>query len=147
MRHTLQKAAKKLQALNKKDEKHLDALAEKYHNAFFETFDCLDCANCCKKLPPIVNETDMKRIAKNLKVRIKDFAFAYVIADEDDDLVLHPTPCPFLEKDNKCSIYEVRPKSCRAYPHIQDGFFKNRKLHGANALYCPAVVYVLEKIM
>ncbi|WP_332911960.1 YkgJ family cysteine cluster protein [Algoriphagus boritolerans] len=49
-------------------------------------------------------------------------------------------PCPFLGADNKCLVYEDRPKACREYPHT------NRKnmlgildLSLKNTLVCPAV--------
>lgn len=29
-------------------------------------------------------------------------------------------PCPFLQEDNRCGIYEVRPYTCRAYTCIGD---------------------------
>ncbi|MFO7939847.1 MAG: YkgJ family cysteine cluster protein [Bacteroidales bacterium] len=31
-----------------------------------------------------------------------------------EELALHKSPCPFL-KNNKCSVYEVRPMACRIY--------------------------------
>lgn len=29
-------------------------------------------------------------------------------------------PCPFLTKDNKCGIYDMRPKTCRVYSCVGD---------------------------
>jgi Fe-S-cluster containining protein len=29
-------------------------------------------------------------------------------------------PCPFLTKDNKCGIYDIRPKTCRVYTCVGD---------------------------
>ena len=39
--------------------------------------------------------------------------------------------CPFL-KDNKCSIYENRPLTCRAFPFINTGFFEAQRTGKAN---------------
>ena len=36
-----------------------------------------------------------------------------------DQYITH-TPCPFL-KDNTCSIYEVRPEGCQAFPNTLFG--------------------------
>jgi Fe-S-cluster containining protein len=41
----------------------------------------------------------------------------YLLLDEEHDYVFRQQPCPFLGVDNYCSIYEVRPKACREYPH------------------------------
>lgn len=71
----------------------------------------------------------------------------YVIFDEDDDMVINSSPCPFLGSDNYCSIYEARPKACREYPHTDEGTFsRNLRLHQPNAHYCPAVFHILEEM-
>jgi len=127
--------------------KKLSIHAEEIHESVFKLIDCLDCANCCKKLPPIINETDAKRIAKYLSLKITDFKIKYVKYDEDDDMVLNQTPCVFLLQDNKCLIYDVRPKSCREYPHTGNNeFVKNKQLHIINARYCPAVFHILDQL-
>ena len=87
------------------------------HEEVFECTDCLKCANCCTTTGPLFTDKDISRIAKHL--RIKPFAFTqqYLRIDDDRDYVLKSVPCTFLEEDNYCSIYEVRPKACREYPH------------------------------
>ncbi len=40
-------------------------------------------------------------------------------------------PCPFLNKDKKCKIYNVRPTPCRSYPIQTDG--------GRGNVDCPAM--------
>ena len=82
----------------------------------FENMDCLDCANCCKTTGPLFTSDDVERIAKFLKVSPGSFAERYLETDEENDLVLKSVPCPFLAKDNRCTIYEVRPKACAEYP-------------------------------
>ncbi len=123
------------------------SLAEDTHRAVFERTDCLQCANCCRSIPPIVTAVDARRIAKHLRIREKDFFREYVVRDEDGDTVMNSSPCPFLLQDNACAIYEVRPKACRQYPHTGEGtFFENIKLHKQNARICPAVYFILENI-
>jgi uncharacterized protein len=138
------KLAIKLKRVN---EKKLNQLADDVHEQIFEQLDCLDCANCCKTIPPIINETDIRRVAKHLGMKVTSFKELYVKYDEDMDLVMKCSPCPFLQSDNKCEIYEFRPKACREYPHTGDfDFSKNLKLHPINSKYCPAVFHILEEI-
>ena len=127
--------------------KKLNEATKGLHNKIFKEIDCLDCANCCKSIPPIINETDSRRIAKHLGMKVTKFKDKYVKFDEDMDMVMNLSPCPFLQADNKCLIYEYRPKACREYPHTEDyEFTKQLKLHTINASYCPAVFHILEKL-
>ena len=78
-------------------------------------------------------------------MKVGDFEKEYLKVDEDGDTVMNQTPCPFLQEDNYCLIYEVRPKACRQYPHTDaQQFSAEMKLHAQNALYCPAVYHILE---
>ena len=47
----------------------------------------------------------------------QQFIDAYLRVDEDNDYVLQSVPCTFLDADNYCMIYDVRPKACREFPH------------------------------
>lgn len=137
-----------LRHLRKKKGKHFNELADDLHEEVFKEVDCLDCANCCSSIPPIVNRTDANRIAKHLNMKVRDFQEEYLVQDEDGDMVMKTTPCTFLLDDHKCLIYEVRPKACRQYPHTDDmEFMNNLKLHLPNAQYCPAVFHILERMM
>jgi Fe-S-cluster containining protein len=121
--------------------------SEELHNKAFEKIDCLQCANCCKSIPPLINTSDISRISKKLGMKKSLFMEEYVTIDEDGDMVFNSSPCKFLQDDNICVIYEVRPKSCRRYPHTDEGeMIKHAKLLPTNAQYCPAVYLILEKI-
>ncbi|MEN8122529.1 MAG: YkgJ family cysteine cluster protein [Bacteroidota bacterium] len=136
-----------IKKLSKLNEKKVNPVADEIHDLVFEKVDCLACANCCKSIPPIVNETDAKRISKFLGLKVTVFKEEYLKMDEDGDMVMNQSPCPFLEEDNKCRIYEVRPRACREYPHTNNyEFFKNKKLHAINSKYCPGVFYILEEL-
>ncbi len=95
----------------------------------------------------MVNRTDSRRIAKFMKMSLSSFENQYLTQDDDGDQVMKLSPCPFLQPDHYCSIYEVRPKACRDYPHT-DGqqFTKNLRLHVQNSHYCPAVFHILENL-
>jgi len=133
--------------LKKQKGKTLNQLAEQTHDAVFSELDCLDCANCCKSIPPIVSRNDTKRIAQHLGMGKKAFTDQYLTTDSDGDTVFKQSPCVFLQADNKCEIYEVRPTACRQYPHTDDyQFIENLGLHATNAQYCPAVFHILERM-
>ncbi len=77
-----------------------------------------------------------------------DFIETYLRLDEDGDYVVKKTPCPFLGADNLCGIYEVRPSDCERFPYTnEDVFLKRPQLTLKNAGFCPAVYYVLEKLL
>ncbi len=113
----------------------------------FKEMSCMDCANCCKSIPPQLIKSDVKRISKHLSLSKKQFEKKYTIIDEDGDMVFKKSPCVFLEEDNACSIYEVRPEACRSYPHTDKSIFKHgAEWHAINVVYCPAVYHVLERM-
>ena len=99
--------------LKRKPPKQLDRIMAELHEREFEKTDCLACANCCKTTGPLFTEKDIVRIAKHLRMKPQAFTEQYLRIDEDRDRVLQELPCTFLGADNRCSIYEVRPKACR----------------------------------
>jgi len=136
-----------LQRLGTKDSRKVDKAFHEIHEAVFEELDCLTCANCCKTTSPIFYPTDIERIAKFLRMRPGDFMQKYLRVDEDKDFVLQGSPCPFLDSDNYCSIYENRPKACREYPHTnRKKVVKIMDLTYKNTLVCPAVLEMVERL-
>ena len=148
-RRTQKKPIKKfLQFVSKRKNKQLDNKAADLNQKAFSKINCLDCANCCTSIPPIVSRSDVRRLSKATGIKEAEFTRKYLRQDEDDDWVMNTTPCPFLLEDNKCSVYEDRPKACRKYPHTDaDEFRNNLGLHAGNAHYCPAVFFILEEMM
>ena len=136
-----------LKKLKKKKGKQLDELADEIHDQVFKKINCLDCASCCSGIPPIVTKTDAARIAKEFGMKPTEFEEQYLTVDEDGDTVMNTSPCPFLQKDNKCLIYDIRPKACRQFPHTNNlDFSKNMKLHHLNAQICPGVFHILRNL-
>lgn len=136
-----------LKKLKNKKGKVLDELANETHDLIFKKIDCLDCANCCTSIPPIVTKTDATRIAKEFGMKPAEFEQQYLTVDDDGDTVMNTSPCPFLQKDNMCLIYDIRPKACRQFPHTDSlEFSKNIKLHNLNAQICPGVFHILRKL-
>ena len=133
--------------LKKVKSKVLDKLILPLHDEVFSCTDCLKCANCCNTTGPLFTDKDISRIANHLRIKPSVFVGKHLRLDEDKDYVLKSVPCTFLGSDNRCSIYEVRPKACREFPHT------NRirqsqllKLTEKNVEVCPAVSQIIEKI-
>lgn len=138
---------KLVRRLAKADGKKVDRAMHDLHDEVFACTDCLECANCCKTTGPLFTRKDIDRISKHLKMKPAEFEAEYLRVDEDEDFVLKSVPCTFLGDDNKCSIYEIRPKACREYPHT-DRIKQQQILNltRKNASVCPAVFTMLEKL-
>ncbi|MEN8124087.1 MAG: YkgJ family cysteine cluster protein [Bacteroidota bacterium] len=133
--------------LKKKKLKRLDLIMQELHEDEFERTDCLACANCCKTTSPIFTEKDITRISKYLRLKEFQFIEQYLYRDEDDFMVLKNSPCTFLDNDNSCFIYDVRPKACREYPHTnRKKFIKITDLSLKNTEVCPAVYNIIEAL-
>ena len=135
---------KKLKA---KPPKHLDTLMQELHQDEFKRTDCLDCANCWKTAGPLFVPGDIDRIAAHLRLKPGAFVQQYLRVDEDGDYVLQQLPCPFLDSQNYCLIYEVRPKACREYPHTdRKKFHQISDLTLKNTAICPAAFRIVESL-
>lgn len=118
------------------------------HEEAFEQIDCLACANCCKNYSPRFKTPDIKRISKHLNMKESVFIDNYLLLDAEGDYVAKSAPCPFLGSDNYCSIYEKRPSDCQRFPYTdEDVLLKRPQLTLKNSTFCPAVYYVLEKLI
>jgi hypothetical protein len=133
--------------LKKKPPKQLDYTMQELHEAEFSRTDCLDCANCCKTTGPLFTAKDIERISKHLKLKPQQFTEKYLRVDEEKDFVLQNVPCTFLGSDNYCSIYEVRPKACREFPHTdRKKFHQITNLTLKNVAICPAAYNIVEEM-
>src|SRR6187549_2021303 len=138
---------KYLQTLKRKDPRKVDDAFHDLHEEVFSETDCLTCANCCKTTSPIFYQTDIERVSKSLRMKPGDFIEKYLRIDEDKDFVLKSSPCPFLDAENYCSVYEDRPKACREYPHTErKKMVQITELTYKNTLVCPAVLEMVERL-
>lgn len=109
--------------------------------------NCMECANCCKTMTPTFSKTDIVRIATHLGMEPSAFRKKWLKKDADNgDWVNTTQPCQFLV-DNKCSIYEVRPRDCAEFPHhnkkpfdAYNDTFKN------NLVHCPATYLLIDRL-
>ena len=133
--------------LKREKPKVLDRKMHQVHEEVFACTDCLECANCCSTTGPLFTDKDISRIAKHLRVKPSEFVERYLRIDEDNDYVLQSVPCTFLGDDNRCSIYDVRPKACREFPHT-DRIKQHQILNltQKNVAVCPAVYHIVEKL-
>lgn len=142
-----EKARQTLKAYRKRPPRDLDERFENAHDEVFAGMDCLDCGNCCRTTSPMLFEKDIDRLARHLKLKPGQFVSDYLFLDTDGIYAFRQTPCPFLGEDNRCSVYEERPKACREYPHTN-----MRKMHTMldlaekNAVICPAVLEILKRL-
>jgi len=136
-----------IKKLKKQNKNELDKVFHLCNDEVFNEINCLDCANCCKTTGPRIINADIGRMSKALKIKPSDFVEKFLRTDEDGDYVFKTMPCPFLEKDNYCSIYENRPVACREYPHTdRKRMYQILDLTLTNSLICPAVATIFEKI-
>lgn len=147
VKDTASQTKKFFQKLKKRPPKKLDEVTLEIHEEVFATTNCMDCANCCKTTGPLFERKDIGRIAKYLRIKPAQFEANYLRVDEDNDWVLQSVPCPFLAEDNACSIYDVRPKACREFPHTdRPKIHQIAALTQKNIAVCPAAFSIVEKM-
>ena len=142
------KSTKKLmKRLSRVKSQKLDKLILDLHISEFEKIDCLECANCCKSISPSLFDSDVRRLAFAMKMKVPEFIDKYLIPDKDEDFVFNTTPCPFLGDDNRCAVYASRPKACREYPHTdRKRMYQILDLTARNTKTCPAVFNIAEQL-
>lgn len=140
----IQKTFRKLENIKPKQ---VDELFHEEHTNAFEHIDCLSCANCCKTTGPLLIDKDIERISSHFKKKPSEFVEEFLKIDEDGDYVMNSLPCPFLGEDNFCSIYTVRPRACKEFPHTdRKNMHQILKLTKRNTKACPAVFEMVQKI-
>ena len=112
--------------------------------------DCTQCANCCRVAEAGVTERDIKRLARFLGVTREAFRRDFTQHGEFKELILKRSEagCVFL-KDNLCSVYEARPRSCANFPNLVrgDGSIASRMWQFVDrASYCPIVYNWMEAV-
>jgi Fe-S-cluster containining protein len=77
---------------------------------------CKKCGWCCKNQSAMLTIEDVKRLMVHFKYTYDQFSEKYL--NNDMKIPYLKSPCPFLGNDNKCSIYNFRPKVCKVYPFV-----------------------------
>jgi uncharacterized protein len=128
----------------------LDKITAALEPEVWKEIDCLTCANCCKTMTPTYTTADIKRIAAHFKQTPQEFKDKWLMYEKKDkDWQNKKQPCQFLNlKDNKCSIYEIRPLDCSGFPHLpRKKMVDYMHVHKQNIEYCPATYKLVEKMM
>lgn len=125
---------------SKEVDEHIHRLSE----TVSAQIDCLACANCCKKLEPGLEQSEIEVLATARQQEIETFKQQYVAYD-GEALYLKTKPCMFLN-ECACTIYEDRPAACAGYPHLNQPDMKFRRTLWENYSICPIVFNVLEEL-
>lgn len=137
-----------LTKLEKNPPRGLANLATSLEKEVWKDVDCLSCANCCKTMSPTYTQADIKRIAKHFDQTPAAFTKQWLRKDRIGDLLNKTEPCQFLDlKDNKCSIYAIRPLDCSGFPHLRKKKMVDYiHVHKQNIEHCPATYKLVEKM-
>ncbi|HTS27517.1 MAG TPA: YkgJ family cysteine cluster protein [Bryobacteraceae bacterium] len=132
-----------------KSHDYSDGALRKIAEEIEEQIDCTQCANCCRVATVETSERDIQRLARHLQITPARFRDQYTMKDMFGDLSLRWTKehgCVFLE-GNHCSVYEVRPDTCKGFPHLVRGSssIAARMLQFIDrSIYCPIVYNSME---
>lgn len=139
-----------LTRLEKKETPGLQQMTKQLEKETWQEVDCLSCANCCKTMTPTFTATDIKRISAHFGQTEEEFKTKWLRREKsgDRDWLNKTEPCQFLNlKDNKCSIYAIRPADCAGFPHLPKKLKDYAHVHKQNVEYCPATFRLVEKMM
>ena len=103
---------KELQAEIKKDRQVWDGLTNQILKQVGG--ECKQCGWCCKLNKAQVSDLEIARIRKYLGIGITEFLDKY-IERQPGGTYFH-VPCSFLDENNRCKIYPVRPDVCKTFP-------------------------------
>jgi len=125
----------------------IDQIVRELYREVSAAIDCTQCGNCCRVSKPILKQTDIKRLARELTVSSKQFKSQYLTMDDGEKgFAFNLKPCPFL-RDNKCVYYTSRPGVCKSFPHLHKKDFVFRLIRVVeNYAICPIVFNVYERL-
>ena len=139
-----------LSRLEKQPPRGLEVTTARLEKEVWLETDCLSCANCCKTMTPTFTKQDVNRIAAHFKQTPEEFRNQWLHKErgKEGDWMNKTEPCQFLNlKDNKCSIYEIRPADCAGFPHLPKKMKDYAHVHKQNIEYCPATYRMVEKMI
>lgn len=118
-----------------------------------KNFECVKCGACCKWDGIVVLvDSDINRLAEFLKTDRKKFLSEYTTTKGSDVVLLDKSgtqECVFLE-DNKCKVWDVKPRQCADFPKKYDkrcpGFRIKNRSDDMSDKYALAIKAVSEKL-
>ena len=96
------------------------------------TYDCSNCPAYCCTYPQIpVTPADVRRLAKGFDIEPEQAERRFTKKAGDGTRIMRhrvdhifPTACQFLDQEKRqCTVYEHRPKFCRAFPTHRCGYY------------------------
>ena len=128
------------------DEEELDKQFKELHNKYFKIYDCKKCRNCCKEIGISMDENELNKICKYIKLD-KNKYIQENLNKKYGEYTFKEKRCKFLDENNNCKVKECLPKSCKEYPYTD----KEERLFSlysviSNASVCPVVYEILEEL-
>lgn len=127
------------------DSTAIDNKALEIYRDVSSKIDCTSCGNCCREIYPLMTPEDVQLMANGLQ--ISEAGLLKKTKPEDSKCVsFRELPCPML-KENKCTVYEYRPRDCREYPHLDKPDFIGGSI-GTIENYgtCPIIYNVYNRL-
>jgi Fe-S-cluster containining protein len=128
------------------DDERLMSVVRDLADRITAQIDCTQCANCCRQTSAALEDADVERLAAALGLSVPDLqASTLELVEQGDEHWSLPAPCPLLE-GNLCRVYEARPETCRAYPHLHNDFRAASISRINNTFICPIVFNVVQEM-
>ncbi|MCL1905272.1 MAG: YkgJ family cysteine cluster protein [Methanomassiliicoccaceae archaeon] len=83
---------------------------------------CAMCGKCCHQPNINVRDEEIGGIASRLKMTEEEFIDEYLYKKDDLWLFRKTGRCRFLDKDNRCTIWNDRPMICGDFPYLVSKF-------------------------
>jgi len=85
-----------------------------------ESLNCLKCPSLCCRMAGYVrvSRDDIRRLAKFLKLTVREFEERHIIERTrkgEKRIKTGTGTCQFLGNDRRCTVYDGRPRDCRGY--------------------------------
>lgn len=128
------------------EEKELDKQFKKLHEKYFKIYDCKKCRNCCKEIGISMDEVELDKICKYLKID-KEKYINDNLEEKYGEYTFKGKKCHFLYENNKCQVEKCLPRTCKEYPYTdhEERLFSLASIV-SNASVCPVVYEILEEL-
>ena len=125
----------------------LDAIVHRHFEDVSSQIDCCTCANCCREVLPVLDASDVARLASGLNLSEQEVMDRFLVpGEEEKTFTFNKKPCPLLQ-GNRCTAYASRPEDCRSFPHLHKEEFVFRLIQAVeNCSICPIVFNVFERL-